>query len=187
MTRPVTGVSAKDFCFANGRGTDFPSYDVWYVWSGKLTDAQSSIKLADDSEHEYELKTVKHKNIVIGWGTPEGLFHMYVDSNGKFVRSNGLPSDLANPNTYATELRWSGSEFVNQDGTPLPSNVFQDKVVRVPRLAHIYLSGCEPNTDFGSSSHFPGAIIPNFSQSPTLRCGLREEDESVEIKVESAP
>jgi hypothetical protein len=181
---PPSSWSARHgFLFREWAGTDFPSLDVWYVHDGKLVDAGASIKLTDDSEHEYELRTQAFDGGLIGWGVPEGLFHMRVGATGKFSKQPGLPTELVRPNSHAVELRWSGTAFVDTEGNELSGETYKDGVVSVSRLAHVYVAGCEVLHGFANSTVFPGALVPEFVQSPLLRCGGRNEEDSTDVKV----
>ncbi len=178
---------ARDgFIFRKWYQTDFPELEVWYLSEHKLIKADANIKLTDDSEHEYELRTTRYRNGLIGWGVPEGLFHMAVLPDGKFEKAAGLPNDLKRPDSQAVELRWSGTSFVDEAGKDWAQDFSKNPVIAVSQLAHLYLSGCEPIEGFTDSPLLPGAVVPRFDQSPLLQCGGHAEEEFTLIKLERA-
>jgi hypothetical protein len=183
---PSEWTTRDGFLFRKWEGTDFPSLDVWYLYSGALNNSGTNLKLTDDSEHEYDLRTKKYEDGVIGWGTPEGLFYMEVSPEGKFVKANGLPKALFRPDSSAVDLRWLGTSFADSSGKELSSDQFKDFKLQVTPLSHLYVSGCEPVQGFMSSQYFPGAVVPIFNQSPQLRCSGSNEDEFTDITVERA-
>jgi hypothetical protein len=181
---PFTWTINGRFLFLNYYGTDFPWIGIWYLYDGQLKDSKDSIKLTDDSEHDYPLQTRPLPGGLIGWGTPEGLFHMTVAADGTFVKVLGLPPVLARTDSSAKDLHWDGDTFVDAEGHDVSSGLVHGSVLTLRPLVHLYISGCEAIQGFTTSALFPGAVIPVFNQAPLIRCGLKNEDEFKDFTLE---
>jgi hypothetical protein len=181
---PFTWTINGRFLFLNYYGTDFPGIGIWYLYDGQLKDAQAQITLPDDSEHEYTLQSRPIPGGLIGWGTPEGLFHMTVAADGTFVKAPGLPPALARLDSFAMDLHWDGDTFVDAEGHDVSSGFVHGSVLTLRPLVHLYISGCEAVQGLTISALFPGAVVPVFNQAPLIRCGLKNEDEFKDFTLE---
>ena len=193
---PSEWVAKDGFLFRYWLETDFPQINVWYVYKGVLIDPEDNpdaiIEMTDldsDSRYVFQLHTQLFNDGLIGWGTPEGLFHIVITSDGKLLRGSGLPKDLARPNSHARELRWDGHSFVSGKANGLTvgvsANASNEPAIKISPLSHLYVAGCEIVQGFATSPDFPGAVIPVFAESPILECpGPREDDTPTRIRVE---
>lgn len=155
-------------------GTDFPGYEVWYIGNGVLKDANYQIKLTNNDAREYNLETSKIPRGILGWGIPDGQFYMTVSDKGEFESGVGLPEDMRRQDDQAVVLDWTDGAF--KDGREIV-----DGKIKVGRLSHIYVSGCEAAAGFSMSPYFPGAIIPLFNLDTKLDCGGGEHDNGMEV------
>jgi hypothetical protein len=167
------------FLFRRWSQTDFPSIDIWYLRDGRLVDADVSIQLTDTSEEEYALETKSYDRGFIGWGVPEGLFHVEITAEGSLQKAPGMPPELAQADSHGIELSWSEGAFFSSDGSKLPETTFDGSKLRLPPMSHLYVSGCNPIQGFARSDMLPGALMPDFAKSPRLQCGASGEDNPI--------
>ena len=107
---PSEWVAEDGFLFRYWRETDFHQVNVWYVYNGRLIDPEAVIELTDldsDSGYVFQFTTQRYNEGLIGWGTPEGLFHIELTPDRKLSKEPGLPKALTRPDSHAVELRWN--------------------------------------------------------------------------------
>ena len=175
---PSSWATEGRFILKTWAGTDNPFITIFYVKDGTLYDAHDGIRLTDSSEHEYELKTHDYTNGFIGWGVPEGIFHVEIGSDGKFVKAPGMPKGYIKNDSRAIVLNWDGTQFAN-----LPSALPDGKTLKIPEASHLYVSGCETARGFSQPPELLGAAVPLFDQHPLLQCGGTSEDDETDIDV----
>lgn len=142
------------------------------------------ISLTDPAEREYEIEWKEYGETLIGWGTPEGVFHLSVDSSGRLSKTPRLPGGLAALNDHAIYLDWADGEFINESGEKIHEEIKSGDTIRIHPLSQIYVKNCFPEQDFVKSDSLPGALVPDFNGKPTLSCAASSDwDENVTVFV----
>lgn len=170
-------------------GTQFPWYKILYVYNNKLQVSDVTIGLEGFGDlYEFHYRPIE--NGLLGWGTPDGLFHLIVSADGAVTKAFGPPPTLARPDITAISLYWDGETFrrqpegevvaptTNTESWPeFMGTLKKDGVVTelyVQALDRLYIGGCRPASGFSESASLPGALIPKFTDSPQLKCGSRD-------------
>ncbi len=201
---PFQMSSAGPFVFQMFTGIDRPFVHIWYLHQGEARAVENfRIDLTDYAEFEYSLEFRVVPGGIIGWGTPDGLFHLLVGQDGTATAGRGMPPGMRSRDAHAVSLHWDLETFRRPPenvGVGLPSSASADAWeeysgverrgdavvgIQLGRLDRLYVTSCRAVRGFSTSdANMPGALIPQFQQQPRLECsGRGENDPPVEIQI----
>ena len=203
---PFLMSAAGPFIFQMFTGTDRPFVHIWYLHRGEARAVENfRIDLTDYAEFEYNLEFRPVPGGIIGWGTPNGLFHLLIGQDGTATAGRGMPPGMRSRDAHAVSLHWDFETFRRPPenvGLSLPSsasaNAWEEYAgveregdgvvaIQLGRLDRLYVTSCAPVSGFSTSdAQMPGALIPHFQQQPRLECSGRGEDHppvTIQIKL----